>query len=208
MRRRGFLLLLAATLALTQWRVLAAPAAIANVRVIVHRLAVAPPHRQAAAGRVQQPLFPSYELRTAAPDRASLAFADRSVLHMNHDTDLVLRSAKLTTLSRGEVAINDAPGAHHSVQSASAVAAAIGTLYDVRIGRIAGNAYAATPTPSFPAGTTTVSVVTGTVRVQNRFGTVTVQPGEWTHVAPGKAPTRPTKHNARQDVAWTSTIHS
>lgn len=206
MTRLAVLLLLMALPTLSRPQVQAAPAAIAKVRVIIHRLTVTPPHRQGGTGRVKEPLRPRYELQTASIDRASLAFFDRAVLHMNHDTDLVLTSATLTTLSRGEVVISDDKTSHHSVRSATAVASAIGTLYDVRIGPIAGNSYAPTPTPAFPPGTTTVSVVAGTVRVQNRFGQVTVRPGEWTHVAPGRGPTRPTKHNARQDIAWTNTL--
>ena len=178
---------------------------IATVRAIVHRLTLLHPHTSAAAARVRQPLFSADGLRTAVNDKASITFADKAILHINQRTDLILRSPKLTTLTRGEIDVVDAPGSVHRIQTAGAIASALGTRFDVRIERAQSNPYSPTPTAkTFPPGTTTVSVVKGAVRVSNARGAVTVQAGQWTHVPPGQAPTVPTRHNAKGDVAWTA----
>jgi ferric-dicitrate binding protein FerR (iron transport regulator) len=165
---------------------------------------VAPPHASGAAGRLGQPLFAAYSLRTGRPDRAAITFADKTVLDINRNTSLVLRSARLTAVSRGEISVTDTPGSHHVVTTADASATAVGTLFDVRIET--GRPPASYGAPSFPAGTTTVSVVQGQVRVANGRGAVNVHSGQWTHVVPGRPPTTPTAHNARSDVAWSSVL--
>jgi ferric-dicitrate binding protein FerR (iron transport regulator) len=183
---------------------LPAAAPLASVKLIVHRLTVTPPHRPSAAGRVGDPLFAAYALLTGAGDRASIKFVNNTTLHINQRTHLVLRSPLLSLLQKGEVEMLDRPGAHLQVQTAVALSTAVGTQYDVRITPNAGtSSYSGTPAAqSFPPGTTTVSVVSGLVDVSNRYGRVRVRAGEWTHVRPGQAPTRPTRHNARGDVAW------
>ncbi|HEX6509670.1 MAG TPA: hypothetical protein VF221_18730 [Chloroflexota bacterium] len=178
---------------------------VATVHSIRGGLTVLPPHSAGEPGRITEPLFTAYGLRTVVNQKASLRLADRSVLFINQHTDLVLRSPTVTVLRQGEVAVTDVPGGRHQVVTTTAVAAAVGTIFDVFI----------TPRPpalaprrlretkkTFPPGTTTVSVVTGTVIVSNGLGRVTVLPGHWTHVAPGTAPTQPTRHHARLDVAW------
>jgi hypothetical protein len=131
------------------------------------------------------------------------------VLFINQYTDLVLRSPTVTVLRRGEAIVTDVPGARHRVVTATAIATAIGTLFDVfitpRSAAFAPRQLRET-NKQFPPGTTTVSVVSGTVIVSNGFGSVTVLPGHWTHVAPGAAPTQPTRHHARLDVAWTRAL--
>lgn len=174
--------------------------AIATVRFIVNGLSVQPPKHQPAPGQVNERLFPAYGLSTKVGQRSSVRFVDGSMLHMNQRTELVLRSASLTVVKRGEVAAVVTHGATHKIQTSTAITASVGTLYDVRISRPPGP-YA--PPPKFPPGTTTVSVVQGKVVVSNQYGSQTVLTNQWTHVAPGKAPTVPTTHNARADVAWT-----
>lgn len=180
--------------------------ALASVRFIVHALSVTPPHGSARPAHVGDPLFASYGLRTGVGARASIRFADATVLHVNQRTDLVLQSAQVALLRRGEVALVDSPGRHHQIETATALATAIGTLYDVRIERQSGSSsYAPTPAAqTFPPGTTTISVVSGAVRVSNVYGRVTVNAGEWTHVPPGRPPTTPTRHNARGDISWSA----
>jgi hypothetical protein len=172
-------------------------------------LTVLPPRVPGGPGRIKEPLFTAYGLRTAAHQKASLRCTDRSVLFVNQYTDLVLRSPTVTALTRGEVAVTDVLGTRHRVVTATALAAAIGTIFDVfitpRSPAFAPRQLRET-TKTFPPGTTTVSVVTGTVIVSNRFGRVSVRPGHWTHVAPGAAPTPPTRHHARLDVAWRRTL--
>lgn len=176
---------------------------LASVRFVVHRLTVAPPHRSSANARVGDSLFPAYGLQTGAGARASIRFVNKSTLHMNQRTNLVLRSPQRTLLQRGEIAILDGPGRHLQVQTGTALATAIGTRFDVRIAPPPSPpGYGASTSQSLPAGTTTVSVVAGLVDVSNSRGKVRVKAGEWTHVRPGKAPTAPTRHNAGKDVAW------
>lgn len=187
-------------------------APIAAVHFIRGGLAVQPPNARRQRGRVKQPLFPAYFLQTADGQIASLRFTDGTVLHMNQRTDAVLRSPTRTLVRRGEVDEIDAPGTHHIVTTANAIAAAVGTEFDVRITAPPSSppSYGPTPTPLpaslLPAGTTTVSVTVGSVRVSNGLGSVTVLAGQWTHVRPGSAPTTPTRHNARADVGWTRGI--
>jgi ferric-dicitrate binding protein FerR (iron transport regulator) len=165
---------------------------------------VAPPHAHGAAGHLQQRLFASYALSTGRPDLAAITFADRTVLNINRNTTLVLRTAKLTSVSRGEISVSDTPGSHHVVTTADASATALGTLFDVRIET--GQPSSPYGTAKFPSGTTTVSSVQGQVRVSNRLGSVTVHAGQWTHVVPGRPPTPPTTHNAQRDIAWSSSL--
>jgi hypothetical protein len=191
----------------TSWAATAPP--VATVHTIRGGLTVLPPRAPKSPGRIQEPLFSAYGLSTRASQKASLRFADGSVLFLNQYTDLVLRSPTVTNLTRGEAAITDAPGTRHRVITATAVAAAVGTIFDVfitpRSPTFAPRKLRET-TKTFPPGTTTVSVVTGTVIVSNGLGSVTVRPGHWTHVAPGTAPTPPTRHHARLDVVWRTVL--
>ena len=184
---------------------MASPHPIAAVRYILHGLSVQPPHRPAGPGRVRQRLYDSYGLRTATAQKASLGFVDKSVLDMNQRTDLVLQSPDLTVVRRGEVAAFVVHGTHHRIETANAVTAAVGTEFDVQIAppSTQPSPYPSARGPVFPPGTTTVSVVQGTVIVSNRYGSQRVLPNQWTHVRPGQAPSRPTRHNARRDVQWT-----
>jgi hypothetical protein len=178
---------------------------VAAVKTIRGGLTVMPPQAPSGPGWIKQPLFAAYGLLTRARQRASLRFVDGSVVFINQHTSLVLRSPRLTVLQRGEAVFSDASGQRRRVVTGSALAAATGTIFDVFI---TAPSPALAPrrlletTKTFPPGTTTVSVVTGTVVVSNRFGSVRVLPGHWTHVAPGSVPTPPTRHHARDDVAW------
>jgi ferric-dicitrate binding protein FerR (iron transport regulator) len=112
---------------------------LASVRFIVHGLTVTPPHRSAAGAHVGDPLFAAYGLGTRAGERASIRFSDKTTLHINQRTSLVLRSTNVTFVSKGEVDVNDQPGSHHRIVTGTAIATAIGTRYDVRIERKASN---------------------------------------------------------------------
>ena len=176
----------------------AADQPLASVRFILRGLTVTPPHAAASRATINQPLFKQYSMLTAANQKASIGFRDGTVLHMNQRTDAVLRSPTLTFVRRGEVSEIEGAGLKHTISTATAVASALGTVFDVRItppGPSAGR-------PVLPPGTTTVSVVTGVVRVSNGYGSVRVPAGRWTHVRPGQAPTRPTAHNAGADIRW------
>jgi FecR protein len=185
---------------------------IAAVRYIQGGLTVKPPNQPQEHGKVKQPLYNAYFLQTRTAQKASLAFTDGSKLHINQVTDMVLVSLSRTVVNRGEVDEVVTPGTHHTIATANAVAAALGTELDVRITSPTtpssgyGSPPAATPGPLGPPGTTTVSVTKGTVTVSNQYGSVQVHRGEWTHVRPGLAPSKPTRHNARADIAWTGSI--
>ena len=183
----------------------AVPQRVATVHTIRGGLTVLPPRAPGGAGRINEALFTAYGLSTRASQKASLRLADGSALFINQFTDLVLRSPTVTALTRGEIALTDAPGTRRRVVTATAMATAVGTIFDVfitpRSPAFAPRQLRET-TKTFPPGTTTVSVVTGTVIVSNGFGRVTLRPGHWTHVAPGTAPTPPSRHHARLDVAW------
>lgn len=199
------LALVAVGVAVTQ----AQSSSIAAVRAIHRGLTVQPPHQPGAPGKVRQPLFAADGLQTLAQQKASVGFVDSTVLFINQRTSLVLASPHLIRVGRGEVAPVDVPASHLRIQTPSAVAGAIGTRFDVWITPKLGP-YGRVP-PGYrkdqiigPAGTTTVSVVAGLVRVTSPYGAVTVHAGQWTHVRPGRPPTPPNGHNARQDIAWTA----
>src|SRR5690242_8164432 len=75
--------------------------ALAHVRAIQRGLSVQPPKRPAVAGKKRMPLYSQYLLRTKRQQRASLAFADGTILHLNQLTSALLRP-HLTLLQQGE----------------------------------------------------------------------------------------------------------
>jgi len=156
------------------------------------------PGGRKAKGRIKQPLFSLYLLTTGKKQKASLSFRAGSVLIMNQRTVLVLRP-QVTFLGQGEVGVRDRAGRVRQIRTDTAVVSALGTVFDVRIRSRSSHGRTRS---RFPAGTTTVSVVSGAVVVSNRFGRQIVRAGHWTHVVPGKGPTRSTRHNARADMAW------
>ena len=184
-------------------------ASIAAVRAIHRGLTVQPRSQPPARGKPGQKLFVADHLQTLAQQKASVGFIDHTVLDMNQRTSIVLASAHIIRLAHGEISPMDVPGSHLQIQTGSASASAIGTRFDVWITPKKGP-YCGVP-PGFrkeqivgPPGTTTVSVTAGLVRVASSYGSVLVHPGEWTHVRTGQPPTKPTRHNAGQDIAWTS----
>jgi ferric-dicitrate binding protein FerR (iron transport regulator) len=185
---------------------------IAAVRAIHRGLTVQPHSKAPGQGKVGQKLFTADQLQTKVLQRASVGFVDRTVLDMNQRTSLILVSPHLIRLTHGEVAPIDVPASHLQIQTAAATSSAIGTHFDVWITPKLGP-YGQVPKGYRkdqmikPAGTTTVSVVAGLVKVSTAYGSVTVKAGQWTHVRPGQAPTTPNGHNARQDIAWTSSLH-
>jgi len=176
-----------------------------HVRVIMHGLTLLRPRAVPAPARVGERLFGADGLQTRQAQRASVAFFDGSILDLDQRTEVVFRSVKLIELTTGRIAEVDASGRRQRVQTNAAVATALGTRFAVFITPKGGSSY---PTGSsgsvvLTPGSTTVSVVAGVVRVANPYGSVRVRAGEWTHVTPGHAPTKPKKHNAAADVAWT-----
>jgi hypothetical protein len=161
-----------------------------TVKYIDRGLAVRPPHRGMHKGKVKEPLYGQYFLRTARKQRASVRFRDGTALHINQMTDLTLASPNVTTVQRGEVAEVLVPGTNHQVQTGSAIATAIGTEFDVKV-----------------SGKRTVFIVVhGKLKVSNHRGTVYVTGNHESAVQRGKAPGKPVKVDAAAAVAWTAGI--
>jgi hypothetical protein len=157
-----------------------------QVRAIRKGLQVQPPNSAPQSGKVKQSLYGQYDLQTQSSQRASLAFLDGSILQMNQRTNLVLASPHQTLVKQGEVDQLVVPGTNHQVKTASAVASAIGTEFDVRV---AGSL-------------TTLTVIEGAVLVTTPFGSVLVTTGQQTTIRKGHAPTPPVSVNAPAANAW------
>lgn len=166
----------------------ASKARLAQVGWIFHGVSVQAPHKRSAKGKVKEALFARYLLRTKSKQRASIRFKDKTTLHMNEETSLQLRSPHVTYVKNGEVDEALAPGTNHKVQTASAVASAIGTNFDVK---------------SVHGGTIFL-VVHGVIQVKNKKGTVTVKPNHESVVLKGQAPQPPKKVNVKKATSWTS----
>jgi streptogramin lyase len=163
---------------------------VARVRFIDHGLLVRPPQRSQQAGKVNMPLYDGYLLRTQARQRASIRFRDGTTLQINQLTDAILQNPHLTLVNRGEVEEILRPGTTHSIQAASAIAAALGTKFDIKVQGRRG----------------TIVVISGAVEVRDRQGVVEVSKNHQTIVEQGKAPTHPTKVDAGKVIAWVKGI--
>ena len=167
---------------------LAASHPVGEVKFIDHGLTVTPPGKRHEAGKVKMSLYQRYDLTTQRGQKASIGFDDGTVIHFNQNTDAVLSNPHVTDVRRGEVAQYLAPGTDHQVQTASAVASAIGTVFDVQTN-----------------GSTTIFVVLhGALSVQNHAGTVVVESNQASTVTAGHAPSEPAAINALAVFAWTA----
>lgn len=174
---------------------------IAQVRYIRNGLSEQPPRQPRHKGRVKDRLYTGYRLGTGASQRASLGFIDRSMLHINQRTELVLRSPHLTQVKKGEIYEVISPGTKHTIQTAAAVASAIGTAFDVRI----------RPGPreqqnKKPSAVTEVVVAEGTVEVTSKQGKVVVRAGQETVVRQGTQPSKPAAVDVAKVIGWTQSI--
>jgi hypothetical protein len=160
------------------------------VRFIRHGLGVQPPGGRSVAGRVRMPLFNNYGLRTGASEEASVGFRDGTMLHINQRTDAVITSPSVTKVRQGEVDEDLAPGADHRIQTAAAVASAIGTNFLVRI--IGRSSY--------------VMVLHGAVLVANPQGTVVVKSNQGSLVIPGQAPEPAYPVDAGTATGWIGSL--
>lgn len=160
---------------------------LAQVKFIKKGLSVQPPHKKSAKGKVKEKLYTAYGLQTQAKQFASIGFKDKTVLHMNQRTAIQLMSPSITYVKNGEVDEALVPGTNHKVQTAAAVASAIGTNFDVEVSRHAS----------------TIIVLHGVVRVKNKLGTVTVKPNHESVVINGQPPQPPKKVDAAKAMSWT-----
>src|SRR5436309_2547673 len=76
-----------------------------SIRFILHGITVQPPHHRPRRGVVKEPLFDAYRLATGVKQKASVAFRDRTVMHINERTDLMLRASLQVMMQRGEVGL-------------------------------------------------------------------------------------------------------
>jgi len=165
---------------------------LAEVRYIYRGLSVQPPHKNREKGKKGMLLFNQYFLQTQVKQKASIRFGDGTMLHMNQRTDAVLRTPHLTVVKSGTVDELLAPGSNHRVQTATAVAAAIGTNFVVQIVKTKrGKA-------------TRFVVVHGAVVVSNKYGPPqTVKTSQMSVVLPKQAPQPPVHVNVSQYDNWT-----
>src|SRR5947209_4717389 len=165
-----------------------------SVRFIRHGLSVQSPHHKASHAKVKQKLYSAYHLATTRSQLASLSFRDGSILHMNQNTDLTLRTSHVTNVKQGEVDVID-NGGHHQVVTAVATLSAIGTQYDVRV--IVGKGGKVTMI---------VTVVSGQVMVTTSQGTQQVNAGDQVMVSSSGTISQPVPVDAASVVTWTSVL--
>jgi hypothetical protein len=140
------------------------------------------------AGKVKDPLFDRYGLRTQHQQRAAIGFNDGTTFHMNQQTDAVLTDPHHIEVKHGEIAVYLKPGSSHSVATQAALATAIGTVYDLQISK----------------DDSTYIVVHGALQVKNRFGSVVVETNQETTAGPDHAPTPPRSVNGQAAIDWTA----
>jgi hypothetical protein len=183
--------------------------ALATVRYIKKGLTVRAPHKKAGKGKVHQNLFNQYFLGTGASQEASLGFSDGTVLHMNQRTNAQLVSPSVTKVTGGEVDQVLAPGANHSVQTATAVASGIGTEWAVKVKHKKHKKKKGKKTVITITTTTTVIVVEGAVLVKGTTGSkqsVVVKTDEMTTIGNNGTPSPPVPTNAIQDTSWVNAL--
>jgi hypothetical protein len=166
------------------------PTNIAQVRDIFHGLSVAPPHKQVVKGKKKMKLYALYGLGTGHGQKASIGFVEGTVMQLNQLTDVVLTSPHLTTVQKGEVQEVVKPGSNHQIQTSTAIASAVGTIFDVRI---------------LKNHKAVFTVLEGALKVKNKKGSSLVKTDQQSVVNPGKAPSPPQPANV-QALNWTSNL--
>jgi hypothetical protein len=124
-------------------------------------------------------------------DRGSLMFADGSVLDLDHNTSVLIKSASRTFLQTGQVFLQVVSGGQsHDIETGSAIAASLGTRYMVRNVQ----------------GKTTVTVLSGRVTLVNGGKSVSIGADQQSSVQGHLAPSAPARINAPALVAWASSL--
>ena len=164
---------------------------LAIVRAIIRGLTERPPHQNQRTGHVKDPLQSQYGLQTLRLQKAGVAFRDGTTLQIAPQSSLLLRDAHITTVNSGKVEELVAPGTDHRVQTAAAVASAVGTRFLVIVkGKL-----------------TTVAVIEGAVRVRTKHHSVLVKTGQETTVRPGHRPSTPRPDpNLKQQVGFAGSL--
>jgi hypothetical protein len=130
---------------------------------------------------------------------------------MNQQTDLTLKSPHVTFVSRGEIDEVVQPGTTHTVQTAAAIAAAIGTEFDVREVRqvitvVEKKRGQKKKIRKKVERKTIIVVVEGALVVETPKGSVTVKTNQKTSIVAGEAPLKPSHINASKAVEWKKTL--
>jgi hypothetical protein len=160
------------------------------IRYILHGLTVTPPRHKPVPGKVTLPLFNLYGLHTGKSQKASVAFHDQTLIHLNQDTDVVFASPTLTKLKNGEIQEVLKPGTHHGVQTASALGAATGTILDIKV----KNKKA------------TFTVLEGALHVVTKHGSVLIKTSQQSTVTGQQKPTPVVTVDAAKVTNWASAI--
>jgi hypothetical protein len=160
------------------------------VRYIFHGLTVTPPRHKSMKGKLNLPLFNQYGVRTGSSQKASIAFHDGTLIHLNHNTDALLASPTVTKLKNGELQEVLKPGTNHSVTTASAQGAATGTILDIKVKKKKA----------------TFVVLEGALKVKTKKGTVLVKTNQETTVTGQQKPTPAVAVDAAKVTSWANTI--
>jgi mannose-6-phosphate isomerase-like protein (cupin superfamily) len=160
------------------------------VRYILHGLTVTPPRHKSVRGKVRLPLFNQYGVHTGTAQKASIAFHDGTLVHLNQRTDATLFSPTVTKLKNGEIQEVLVPGTNHTVQTASALGAATGTILDIKVVH----------------NKATFVVLEGALHVKTKHGSVLIKTNQQTTVTGQQKPT-PAKHvDASKVTNWANAI--
>jgi hypothetical protein len=160
------------------------------IRYILHGLTVTPPRHKSMPGKLKLPLFNLYGVRTGTSQKASIAFHDGTLIHLNQHTDAILSSPTVTKLKNGEIQEVLKPGTNHQVQTASALGAATGTVLDVKV----KNKKA------------TFTVLEGALHVVTKHGSVLVKTNQQSSVTGQQKPTPVVHVDASKVTNWSSAI--
>jgi hypothetical protein len=169
-------------------RVLKRASPLASVRAIIKGLTEQPPHQKQRRGHVRDPLQTQYGLQTLRAQKAAVAFRDGTTLQIASQTSLVLRDPHITAVNSGKVEELVAPGSDHRVQTAAAVASAVGTRFIVIVHRRHIRHRGKKPTIKIEEQ---VIVIEGAVRVRTKHASVLVKTGQETTIQQGQKPSKP-----------------
>ena len=160
------------------------------VRYILHGLTVTPPKHKSMKGKIKLPLFNQYGVRTGKSQKASIAFEDGTLIHLNQNTDAELASPTVTRLKGGEIQEVLKPGTVHGVVTASALGAATGTILDIKVKN----------------NKETFVVLEGALHVVTKHGSVLIKTNQETTVTGQNKPTPAVQVDAAKVTNWSSAI--
>jgi ferric-dicitrate binding protein FerR (iron transport regulator) len=139
--------------------------------------------------RVHDSLYFQWVARAGPTDRGSLSFADGSVMDIDHNTQVSIKSPSRTFLQTGQVFLQIVSGGQsHDIETGSAVAASLGTRYLVSVkGKV-----------------TVVTVLSGRLIVHNGGKAVSIGANQQSSITGNAPPGAPHTVNAANLVTWAS----